>query len=940
MAAMAQDGGLLERGGELHRLGGMLDAAVAGLGTAVLVRGPAGIGKTALLEAVGAAGRGSGMLVLEAAGAELERDLAFGVARQLFERHLRRSAPAEREALLQDAAGLARAVVLDPGSSSPRTDVVHAAMHGLYWLAAELAARDPVLLVVDDAHWPIPHRCDGWRTSPAASTGLPLLLVVAARDAEPGTDAELLEHVSAEAGGGELRPRPLSRQAIESWLERSYGERPERRFTDACASATNGNPFLLSELTATLRAEHARPDAAGSDRVQRIAPATVSAWLRVRLGRLGPAAVTVAEVVAVLSTDARLDRVAVLADLPLPEVGQVVDRLTAAEILVSEDPVAFAHPLLRSAVYDRVPAERRGLLHLEAARGLLAGPGAEQAAPHLLVAAPSGLPWVVDALRQAAATAVARGAPEAAVPLLRRGLDEAGGRRADLLVELAAAEATAQDPAAVDHARAAVELAATPEQYARAALIATGVLVRWGRMDEALVLLDAVEDSTERLDPATRRELRVATVMVSAFWSAADLHDRLAGYDVDRLAGDDRAERALLALRAMDLTISELRREDALRLARLLLAREDPLAPANEWMPTIVSRVLALGERADEGRDYLDAFIRGAQARGAAADAVAGYAVRAEIERHLGRLREAEADARQALQLTLEPEVWALGMALGILVDVLVERTAPVEGLAVVASYGLSGRPPAQGYPIGVFLHARGRARVLAGDAYSAAADFRDAGRIVLGWGELNPATVPWRSSLALALHALEQAAEARALVDEELELARRFGAARPVGIALRARALLEGGAPAIGGLREAVEVLGPSPARLEHARALVDLGAALRRAGHRTEARSALEEGLDLAHRCGAHRLTARAREELRAAGARPRRERLSGVEALTASELRVARMAAEGMTNRQIAQALFVTTKTVEMHLGRAFAKLGVARRTELAAALAATP
>jgi DNA-binding CsgD family transcriptional regulator len=164
-----------------------------------------------------------------------------------------------------------------------------------------------------------------------------------------------------------------------------------------------------------------------------------------------------------------------------------------------------------------------------------------------------------------------------------------------------------------------------------------------------------------------------------------------------------------------------------------------------------------------------------------------------------------------------------------------------------------------------------------------------------------------------------------------------RFGAARAVGIVLRARALLDRGDAVVQGLEAAVRTLADSPARLEHARAVVDLGAALRRAGRRSEARDMLGAGLDAADRCVAGQLAARARAELRAAGARPRRERLSGPDALTASERRVAEMAADGLTNRQTAQALFVTTKTVEMHLGHAYPKLGITRRIELTAALA---
>ena len=136
--------------------------------------------------------------------------------------------------------------------------------------------------------------------------------------------------------------------------------------------------------------------------------------------------------------------------------------------------------------------------------------------------------------------------------------------------------------------------------------------------------------------------------------------------------------------------------------------------------------------------------------------------------------------------------------------------------------------------------------------------------------------------------------------------------------------------------LREAVDVLASSPAELELARALVDLGAAERRAGRRVEARRRLAEGKDGAAACGAHPLVQRAREELAAAGARPRRDRISGRDALTASELRVARMATEGKTNREIAEALWVTLSTVETHLTHVYRKLDIAGRTELPKAL----
>jgi DNA-binding CsgD family transcriptional regulator len=154
--------------------------------------------------------------------------------------------------------------------------------------------------------------------------------------------------------------------------------------------------------------------------------------------------------------------------------------------------------------------------------------------------------------------------------------------------------------------------------------------------------------------------------------------------------------------------------------------------------------------------------------------------------------------------------------------------------------------------------------------------------------------------------------------------------------VALRVAGLARGGDEGVRLLEESADVLSGSPALLERARSLADLGAALRRAGRRADAREPLSEALDLAARCGARPLAARAREELRAAGARPRRGWRRGVEALTPSELRIARLAAAGQTNREIAHELYVTLKTVEGHLAHAYGKLGIAGRAELPGAL----
>jgi DNA-binding CsgD family transcriptional regulator len=202
-----------------------------------------------------------------------------------------------------------------------------------------------------------------------------------------------------------------------------------------------------------------------------------------------------------------------------------------------------------------------------------------------------------------------------------------------------------------------------------------------------------------------------------------------------------------------------------------------------------------------------------------------------------------------------------------------------------------------------------------------------------------NPIDTPARSHRAVALYHLGRHEEGVALAAESLELARRWGAPGGLARALRVLGTLEreGG---VGHLRDAVEVAEGSVARLEHAKALVALGASLRRARRPADARDSLRQGLELADALGAGALAAQARHELRAAGARARAVALSGPAALTPAERRVAERAAAGQTNRAIAEALFVTTKTVELHLSNAYRKLGVRSRRELAAKLGEAP
>src|SRR5262249_37975525 len=264
--------------------------------------------------------------------------------------------------------------------------------------------------------------------------------------------------------------------------------------------------------------------------------------------------------------------------------------------------------------------------------------------------------------------------------------------------------------------------------------------------------------------------------------------------------------------------------------------------------------------------------------------------------------------------------------ALGLLTEALIEQGETEAAERALHGSGL-GEEILPGLATNDLLEARGLLRLAQGRLREGGDDLLEFGRRDERGGGANPLASRWRSHACLALAAMGDSVGAHQMARDDLERARRWGAASGVGVALRAAALVEGGAGPVGRLREAAAVLEGSPARLEDARGLTGLGAALRRGNPRGEARGAppgalglgaLQDGLDLAERCGALALAERARTELRAAGGRPRQLLGAGARQLTVSERRVAELAAEGRSNPEIAQALFVTRKTVETHLG----------------------
>jgi len=933
---------LLERDADLATVAGFL-AAIPDGGRLVAIEGPPGIGKTALMAETRARANEAGLHVLAARGSELEHSFAFGVVRQLFEPLLASLPAEERTELLAGAAGLA-APLFDAAqlAAEPAADSSLGTLHGLYWLTANLAEQRPLLLAVDDLHW-----CDlpslRWLAYLLPRMeGLAMIVVVGLRPEEPGEDPTLLGQIVSDPLAAVIRPNPLSTEAAAMLLRESLSPDAEDAFCAACRDETGGNPLLLRELVHTIAAEGLAPIEANVPRLHELGARAGSRSVSLRLSRLPPAAATLARAVAILGDGADPRQAAALAGLDEQTASEAAGALARVDVLRSQPPLGFVHPLIGAAVYESLTPLERERGHTRAAR-LLANAGAEpeRVAAHLLRSPPAGDSQVVAILRDAARSAGSRGASESAVAYLRRALAEPApaADRADLLLELGSAETRVDGEAAIGHLREAHALLEDPLRRAETAL-QLGRQLFLLRSDESdavfIAALDELAGADSELEHLLEAELITNDLLTRSLHGAAV--ERLERVR-ERLADKTVGEKALLAQLAHHDARAGVPAAEAVGLARRALA-DGTLLRANVSGPLWpLCMVLAMADL-DEVLTVFDELLAEAHRRGSTFAYAATTMFRAQTLLWRGDLGEAEADSREALAAG---EAWGAsarpaGHAAAFLADALMEQGRLDEAEAALARVAYGTSLPDSVRPF--FLRdASARLRVLRGDLAGAVAELLDEGKYHESVGNRNPAFIAWRSPAALALLQLGEQDEARRLAGEELELARIWGAPRALGAALRAAGLVEGGEHGLALLEEAVQVLSGSPAKLEHAKARTELGAALRRANRRAEAREHLRQAVELATICGAAPVAARADSELLATGARPRRIALSGVASLTPSERRVAQMAAEGPTNREIAQALFVTQRTVEVHLTSIYRKLGISSRSQLATALAET-
>lgn len=921
---------LLERESELARLDDALEQASLAAGSAVAVVGEPGVGKTALLRATRDAAQARGFNVLAATSAELERDLAFGAVRRLLE-----SGDPGRDG----SGGLLAASVAALEDDPTGLDRQYGFSHQLAGELALAAEKAPVLVCLDDAHWADPASLRVLHYLASRSEGQRVLIVIGSRTGE--SDEPLLQAL-VQPPTQVLRPSRLSQRATTELIETTVGAAVAESLVRQCQEASGGNPFFLVELINSLVERDVALDATSPWEVE--LPENVVASVQARLARRSPQARAVARAIAVLGHEAPAHHVAALADVDSEVALTAGAELAQAGILRRDRPFTFEHPLISAAVRASLDTHALALAHQQAAAAHLRdGASPAAVAAHLLHTAPAGRQETVGVLRQAAADAAARGAASAAAPLLRRALQEPppAEERGALLGSLGVAELELGElPSALEHLREGLGLATSSDQLAERAVPLAFAGIATGGIAAGVDVLDAALAQVPTDEHAVRLVLEAHAIRLCLF--DARLYERGWG----RLAalpeppGLTPAERAILAMKSCQQVFFGGTATEAARLARLACAgghlAEDP---GFDSMPfgIAMSALVEAGEL-DFGLDELTRARARAHSRNAPGDLTVILVAQALVDHRRGDLHgldETIALARMAMSATAGSHLdVALAPALGATESVVRAEAGDAAGTdAALASGGMDGAigedPNVRrllGWRIRGHL-ALGRHDAAAADIAMLRAHQEETG---IAW---DPSS-PWRVWQAQVLAASGGIDAARDLAEAELAHARRWGTPFALGMALRARGSVEHGAAAAPWSAEAVDAFEASGDAVESARARVEHGEALFRAGDVDHARVHLVAGMDRATRAGANGLSKRARQVLVQTGARPRRDRSTGIDSLTGAERRVAAMAAQGLSNREIAQGLFVSIKTVEGHLRQGFTKLGISRRSELTA------
>jgi DNA-binding CsgD family transcriptional regulator len=910
---------LVERTGELEAIVEGLELAERGLGRLLIVSGPAGIGKSALLQASGERAAARGFRVLAASGSEMERKFPFGVVRQLYGSLVsERTKPGEARTPIAAVFGAPGRVLA--------ADVSFQTLDGLYWLVADLAQEGPLVILVDDAQWADEPSLQHLGYLSRRLRAMDVLVVSASRFGESPPAA--LEDLS-QRSAATIEPRALGIGGVEKLIQRALGNPPAAEYVQACLDQTGGYPLYVIELLRSAREQGVEPNETAANEVESLDAEGLGRHVWRRIEAIGAEGEVVAGLLAILGDQAEVGRIARIGELEPARVLEVVDRLIAQGVVREDGGLRCAHPIVAKAIESRLSATKLDGWYRAAAH-LLLGEGVDirEVSGYLLKCQPRGEEWIVERLRELAKVALASGAPGPAKVALVRALAEPPGEEVlvPLLQELALAEDASGEPTeALEHLAEALRRSEDPRQSVEIAIAQGQILALLNRYEEAVAALEIGAEKIEGIDPDLQRRVetdRIACLLVSQRVRESDLRSLGAGWAE---FPDGAGGMAILTAQAMHAVLRSRPAPEGAALAeRALLTGGLSDGGLNIEIWTLANWLLIFNDRADLAQSLTEGALVRVRREGHVRRIYALETALSSAALHRGDIPTAVSAAHGALSVTDPgPQVsWAhafLALALLEAGDLgAVERAlsaAEPEHWSEEAggSHGLH--------------FARAQLRIAQGRLDEAARDLD----LLINRSDAYPAGLRglddlWRWVGAVLAHHRGETERARSVALEELKYARGLASSGYLGRVLRIAALVSGGETEIELLGESEKRLRLSGCRLEQARSLVALGAARRRRGERVAAREPLREGLDLAYRCGGGAVVSQALAELRAAGARPRRMVLEGPDALTPREARMAQLAAHGRSNREIAQELYVTLATVEGTLWRAYAKLDI--------------
>lgn len=876
---------LHERGEEIRSAAEAVDSLCrgadgAGIGELLLYVGPAGLGKTAVLTEVRRLAKREGCTVLFARGGEQQRNEPFHVVRQLLQPVAAALDEGEQRQVFGrwfDIVGPAVGLLPPAGQLDPQ-----GVRDGLDFVLTQVVRRrGPLAVIVDDLHWADLESLQ-WLTAFAVrARELPALLVFACRDEFPDETLAFRQSVVGRADRRhELRPlRPAS---VANLVRASLGDTAAEGFCRQVWAVTGGNPYETAALLREVHDQRLDPVEENAEHLRELASAARGMTLRHWLDKLGPSTLRFAWAASMLGTDIPPDLAAGIAAQGPGAAAESIRELRRHRVLTStsEGRLEFVHPLVATSVYQSMPAGTRTGMHGVAATEVEnAGLGLLAASRHLLETVPDGDHETVHKLRTAAAEHLAIGAPEAAQRCLQRALSEPPDDRDRPLVlyELGCSALLTNPATTVNQLRLALneKYGLGPELRVDATFRLAQALAHSNRLGEAA---EVCAGEAARTAPGVGRlRLEVAHFMFAVFQredaDGPDRSRRLAEFGRGLTAGSGLSG-AVAVLRCWDLTLRGADSAEAIALAESAL-QDGRLPPELGWtnttwgfeLPGVLGISYLYADRIDRAEALFEEAILAYQVAGWSGGHLGfAYFLLGLLRFRCGRLVEAEDYLRRALRAAgrIAPGIPLQWFAVGVLADTLLARGRADEAWELAQEYAFG--PP---YPTVMVLPDAptlyGRLLLARGDRVAAAEALTEGGAALDARSWRNTVWAPWTGHLALAV-ATQQPERARQLAADTVRRAERAGVDSAVGSALRLGAAVHDGPRAVTMLEEAVRRLERSPARYEHALALVDLGVALAGTGRSADAETSLGHGLKLALHCGADGLSARARTALSA--------------------------------------------------------------------------